>query len=181
MSSFQQPIGHCIWQWSLSTMTYISSFPFISTTTISFKKCILLKYAWMLSPYSRVWLFVTLWTIACQSPLYTSQAGILERFACPPPGDLPDPGIEPASPVSPALQVDSLPLSHWGSPQMLYWQYNHWALFYNKSWRFTAEKMFWLEDKMYIGQIQHDESLCYIKFLTLMISFFDLCLFPYLF
>ena len=27
----------------------------------------------------------------------------------PPPGDLPDPGIEPASP---ALQVDSLPLSH---------------------------------------------------------------------
>ena len=25
---------------------------------------------------------------------------------CPPPGDLPDPGIEP---VSPALQVDSLP------------------------------------------------------------------------
>ena len=31
----------------------------------------------------------------------------------PPPGDLPDPGIEPESP---ALQVDSLPLSHQGSP-----------------------------------------------------------------
>ena len=29
----------------------------------------------------------------------------------PPPGDLPDPGIEPESPVSPALEVDSLPLS----------------------------------------------------------------------
>ena len=29
-----------------------------------------------------------------------------------PPGDLPDPGTEC---VSPALQVDSLPLSHWGS------------------------------------------------------------------
>ena len=27
----------------------------------------------------------------------------------PPPGDLPDPGIEPVSPVSPTLQVDSLP------------------------------------------------------------------------
>ena len=26
----------------------------------------------------------------------------------PSPGDLPDPGIEPVSPVSPALQVDSL-------------------------------------------------------------------------
>ena len=29
---------------------------------------------------------------------------------CPPPGDLPNPGIEPASPV---LQADSFPLSHW--------------------------------------------------------------------
>ena len=29
------------------------------------------------------------------------------------PGDLPDPGIEP---LSPALQADSLPLSHQGSP-----------------------------------------------------------------
>ena len=29
---------------------------------------------------------------------------------CPPPGDLPDPGTEPTSSVSPALQVDSLPL-----------------------------------------------------------------------
>ena len=33
-----------------------------------------------------------------------------------PPRDLPEPAIEPASPASPALQVDSLPLSHWGSP-----------------------------------------------------------------
>ena len=32
------------------------------------------------------------------------------------PGDLPDPGIEPGSP-SPALQVNSLPLSHQASPQ----------------------------------------------------------------
>ena len=33
----------------------------------------------------------------------------------PPPGDFPDPGIKPASPMSPALQVDSLQLSHQGS------------------------------------------------------------------
>ena len=31
-------------------------------------------------------------------------------------GDLPDPGIKRASPGPPALQVDSLPLSHLGSP-----------------------------------------------------------------
>ena len=30
----------------------------------------------------------------------------------PSPGDLPDPGIEPMSSVAPALQGDSLPLSH---------------------------------------------------------------------
>jgi len=37
------------------------------------------------------------------------------RLPCPPPGDLPNPGIEPKSPVSPALQENSLPLSHQGS------------------------------------------------------------------
>ena len=35
---------------------------------------------------------------------------------CPPPEVLPDPGTELASPVSPALHVDSLPLSHQASP-----------------------------------------------------------------
>ena len=34
------------------------------------------------------------------------------RLPFPTPGDLPNPGIEPTSPVSLALQVDSLPLSH---------------------------------------------------------------------
>ena len=33
------------------------------------------------------------------------------------PGDLPDSGIEPRSPAAPALQADSLPLSHQGSPR----------------------------------------------------------------
>jgi len=35
---------------------------------------------------------------------------------CPPPGDLPDPGIKPVAPVAPAMLADSLLLSHWGSP-----------------------------------------------------------------
>ena len=37
------------------------------------------------------------------------QARILERVAVPPPGDLPDQGIDPISLVSPALQAGSLP------------------------------------------------------------------------
>ena len=48
------------------------------------------------------------------SPPGSSVHGILQArcrsgLPCPFPGDLPSPGIEPASPVSPALQVDSLP------------------------------------------------------------------------
>ena len=35
----------------------------------------------------------------------------------PPPGDLPDPGIEPISPVSPALQAGSLPTKPPGKPK----------------------------------------------------------------
>ena len=34
---------------------------------------------------------------------------------CPPPGDLLSPGIKPEYLEAPASQVDSLPLSHWGS------------------------------------------------------------------
>ena len=61
----------------------------------------------MLSRFSPVQLFGTLWTVACQVPLSMEilQARIL------PPGDLPDSGIKLASPVALALRVDSLPPS----------------------------------------------------------------------
>ena len=45
------------------------------------------------------------------------QAGILVWVAMPSPVDLPNPGIEPA-PL--ALQVDSLPLSHQGTPAITF-------------------------------------------------------------
>ena len=62
-------------------------------------------------------LFVTLWMVAHQGPLSTgfSRQEYWNGLPFPPPGDLPNPGIKPASPVSPALQVDSLPLSQRGS------------------------------------------------------------------
>ena len=44
------------------------------------------------------------------------QARILEWLPCLPPGDPPDPGIKHMCPAAPDLQVDSLPLCHWGSP-----------------------------------------------------------------
>ena len=42
------------------------------------------------------------------------KARILEWVAMPSSRDLPDPGIVPESPVTQALKVDSLPLSHQG-------------------------------------------------------------------
>ena len=60
-------------------------------------------------------LFVTLWTIACQAPLSMGLPSqeYWSRLPFPPPGDLPDAGIEPRSP---ALQADSLPPKPPGKP-----------------------------------------------------------------
>ena len=62
-------------------------------------------------PLSRVQLFATLGTLACQAPLSMGffRQEYWSGLSFPPPGDPPSPGIEPASPVSPALQEDSLP------------------------------------------------------------------------
>ena len=49
-------------------------------------------------------------------PLGFSRQEYWSGLPFPPPGDLPDPGIGPMSPVTPALQADSLLLSHQGSP-----------------------------------------------------------------
>ena len=59
----------------------------------------------MLSCFSHVWLFATLWTIASLAPLSMgfSRQEYWSGLPFPPARHLPDPGIEPASPVSPAL------------------------------------------------------------------------------
>ena len=61
----------------------------------------------------------TVWTVACQALLFMvfSRQEYLSGLPCPPPGDLSDSGIEPMSPVVPALQEDSLLLRHWGGPK----------------------------------------------------------------
>ena len=47
----------------------------------------------------------TPWTVACQAPLFMgfSRQEYLSQFPCSPPGDLPDPGIELVSLLSPVL------------------------------------------------------------------------------
>ena len=65
---------------------------------------------------------VQLWNTMDYSPPGSPSIGFprqeyLSGLPFPPPGDLPDPGIKPASPVSSALIGRFFPLSHLGSPE----------------------------------------------------------------
>ena len=55
--------------------------------------------------FSRVQCFATLWTVAHHAPLSMGLSRQEYRcgFPCPPPGHLPNPGVEPVSLASPAL------------------------------------------------------------------------------
>ena len=73
----------------------------------------------MLSCFTRVQLFVSPWTVACQVPL-SMRFSRQEHWSGLPflsPGNLPDPGIELGSL---ALQADSLPSEPPGKPEFLY-------------------------------------------------------------
>jgi len=78
---------------------------------------VMYRCACVLSHFSAVQLFVTLWTIAHQDPLFLGfcRQNYWSGLPCPP-GALPNAGIRPMSPEAPALQVNYLLLSHWGSP-----------------------------------------------------------------
>ena len=71
---------------------------------------------------SHIWLFATPWIIACQASLFMEflRQEYWSGLPFPSSGDLPNPGIKPESP---ALQMDSLLLSHWGSPQLYIYIY----------------------------------------------------------
>ena len=75
----------------------------------------------MLGPFSHTQLFVTSWTIAHQATLSmrVSMQEYWNVLPCPPAGDLPDSGTKSRSHTSPALQTDSLLLSHLGKPSHL--------------------------------------------------------------
>ena len=76
-------------------------------------------WACVLSNFSCVPLFVTLWTVAHKAPLSMEflRQDYWTGLPGPPPGDLPDTGVEP---MSSALQADSLLVSHFRSPNEHY-------------------------------------------------------------
>ena len=91
----------------------------------------------------------TLGTVALQTPLSVgfSRQDYWSGLPCPPPGDLPNPGLEPRSPMAPVLRAGFLLLSPQGSPEIciayciLFWTF--FKLFILKtlsSWRFEEKQ-----------------------------------------
>ena len=83
----------------------------------------------LLSHFSHVWLCVTLWTTACQAPLSVgfSRQQYYSGLPGPPPGDLANPGIEPASPALAGRFFTAEPSGKplWTSPLFLPLTYNY--------------------------------------------------------
>ena len=75
---------------------------------------------------SRVRLFATLWTAACQAPL--SMGFFVQEYwsglSCSPPGDLLNPGIKPSSVTSPALAGRFFTISAIWEAQGQYYPHN---------------------------------------------------------
>ena len=106
-SSYVGKMISSLWN-ELNSLAYI--FPFVFWL-----------YMWcvcVLSCFSYVGLFVTLWTIACQAPLSMgfSRKEYWSGLLCPPSGNLSDPGIEPVFLMSPALAGSFFALAPPGKP-----------------------------------------------------------------
>ena len=107
-----------------STRKSVSSISLLNYSSVYVCVCVCVHMHVHLSGHafvlSHVRLFVTPWTVAHQAPL-SMEFPRQEYWSGLPfftPGDLLDPEIEPTSPVSCALQVDSLPTEP-GKPSLL--------------------------------------------------------------
>ena len=74
----------------------------VGYTLLSYLQWSVSLHVCVLSHFSHVQLFATAWTLAHRAPLSMgfSRHGYWSGLPCPPPGDLPDPGIKPISQVS---------------------------------------------------------------------------------
>ena len=103
MNCWEQSLAHgeC-WELGLFIPLLQNTCSLPTLISLSFFKCISSCHSAcgtsVLCCFSRVRLFVTPWTVAHQAPLSMgfSRQGYWSGLPCPPPGDLPDPEIEPA-------------------------------------------------------------------------------------
>ena len=99
-------------------------------------------YVCVLSHFSHVHLFETLWTIAHQAPLSMgfSRHEYWSGLPFPSPGDLPDTGIEPGSLMSPALAGEFFTTSAtWEDPDICIRSDQSLSIFATKSLSCTLE------------------------------------------
>ena len=90
-----------LWRWRYGKKGWNPNVqPRLKTTSLEHQTCM------HVLSLSRSRLFVTPWTVASQAPLSMGfpRQEYWSRLPCPPPGDLPDPGIKSVSPMSPALE-----------------------------------------------------------------------------
>ena len=75
------------------------------STTYPFQESYSMIHACVLSHFSCVQLFAISWTVAHQAPtsMGFSRQEYWSGLPCPPPGNLPNPGIKPTSLTSPAF------------------------------------------------------------------------------
>ena len=94
-----------LWQHSFIFCLYHLGAFFVCVSSVLTRSLVILDLVHVLSHFSCIRLFATLWTVACQAPLSMafSRKESWNGLPCPRPGDLPDPGTEPASFMSLAL------------------------------------------------------------------------------
>ena len=90
------------------------------------------------------------------------------ELPCPPPADLPDPGIEPASLMSPALRADSLPLAPPRKPAYtiirLYDEF--WSVALGRLWHrsppdYVTCNQLWIISSLPLPVLESLEALCW--------------------
>ena len=101
--------GRGVWG-RMDTCVYVAESPHLSAETGT---ALLIGSVHVLSC---VWLLATPWTVAPQAPLSVgfSRQEYWSGLPCPPPGDLPNPEVEPRFPT---WQVESLPYEPPGKPK----------------------------------------------------------------
>ena len=87
----------------------------------------------VLSHFSPIWLFAILWTVTQQAPLSMGffRQEYWSGLPCPPPGDLPDSGIKPASPTLVDGFFTTTPL---GRPFLMIFAINFHHIWETKYW-----------------------------------------------
>ena len=105
---------------------------------------------------SRVQLFGTPWTGTHQAPLSLGfpRQGYWSGLPFPSLGDLPNPGIDPPFPTSPALQVDSLLLYHREAQSMVTMTLNlNWKVMtiYSSNFGIKVLESLWLQTDMILA------------------------------